>query len=671
MPEATSSMVRCLELLILWLGLLAISSYGAEQPPGSKHLSNAQAMPFEVQGSERRLLARLQHFIKREQWDDALAVADQILSSDSASVVATEPSHYVSLQQYCQRLLANLPSATLEKYRTLVDAPAENWYRRAIQQHDEQLLHRIVDEAFCSSWSDDALDALGQLALKRGEYLSARNYWQAIHPSFVDSPSNTQLTYPDTDLSLADIQARLILVSLREGNLARAKNELEQFKIKYRDAQGKLAGQKVVYAEALQQLLDQAHSWPPARRQVTWPTYAGTASRRNSNPLPSQSDYQQVWSTKLRNRDTGQLNIYPVANNNLLLCQDDSQVYTLHLDSGQFAFTSRGDAFQSSGPLPHSQQHPVHCLMMSKQMVFGSTIQKIEFSRSSGLTTNSLLWGINLQRDGALFFRKESAGYRFLGAPLVVESNLLATISTDDNPTKVGVVCYDLATDQILWQRWICQTRTVAPPDLKQSTNNLLTYDSGTVFCGTNIGAIAAIRLRDGQIRWLKTYSRTSDHTALGNQPADFRLPNPSLYHQGLLYVAPTDSDHLFALQADSGKLLWQRETSSLTGEILGAQQGKLYLSDQGLHVVAGIAGETITSNTQLRLFGQPVITQSIIYWPNYNNIEVLDASSGKILNTIPLAEQGGANLIVTPDYLLAAGRTTITAYRHTPDKIE
>ena len=45
---------------------------------------------------------------------------------------------------------------------------------------------RVVDELFCSTWGDDALLALGELALERADYAAARRSWEQISPLLRD-----------------------------------------------------------------------------------------------------------------------------------------------------------------------------------------------------------------------------------------------------------------------------------------------------------------------------------------------------------------------------------------------------------------------------------------------------------------------------------------------------
>ncbi len=82
-------------------------------------------------------------------------------------------SSYVSvnLRDYGHRKIAALPREALDLYRQRVDPMAQRWYEEGIAARDADLLARIVEEVFCSTWGDDALLALGELALGIGYIL--------------------------------------------------------------------------------------------------------------------------------------------------------------------------------------------------------------------------------------------------------------------------------------------------------------------------------------------------------------------------------------------------------------------------------------------------------------------------------------------------------------------
>ena len=210
------------------------------------------------------------------------------MADKSDRVVAIDDNRYLSLRNYCHLQIARLPAEGLAAYRRRVDASAEQSYRDGLANRDEGLLRRVVDEWFCSSWGDDALMALGELALERGDYATARRCWEQISP-LLSAPNGSPLwlalrdidlnakwpeverrwqtrekpadwlAYPDTQLDLAEVRARLVLASIRAGELDRAALELQVFRRLHPNAAGQFGGQKENFAAVLERLLS-AHA---------------------------------------------------------------------------------------------------------------------------------------------------------------------------------------------------------------------------------------------------------------------------------------------------------------------------------------------------------------------------------------------------------------------------
>ena len=148
-------------------------------------------------------------------------------------------------------------------YRQQVDGIATRAYEEAIAQSSEAKLQRVVDELLLSSVGDQALLRLGEMALERGNYTLARRSWESIHPQLRVFPAAARvlqcaagcswwsalrgrdwepqwaelaatfaqpagpvhwLAYPDSDIPLASVRARLVLVSLLEGSLEHARD---------------------------------------------------------------------------------------------------------------------------------------------------------------------------------------------------------------------------------------------------------------------------------------------------------------------------------------------------------------------------------------------------------------------------------------------------------------
>ena len=446
------------------------------------------ARPYVLRGAERRLHDRAEQFAVDGQWEDAVEALMRLLESESSSVVALDDQLYISLPEYCHRVLAQFPPKSLARYRQLVDATAETWYRQGIENRDSELLQRVVDQYFCSTWGDDALWALGELALQRGDYQAARNAWLRMD------------AYPDTDFSSASLQARLTLISIREEDWERAESELAELRADNPTAMGRLGGRDGVLAELLAGLLKQARQEP---RRVD----------AQEVPIPKGA-CELLWSQPLENE---KLTISPLVVDDRLIYQDATSVRSLKLADGEQVFQAKGKVFRSPGLSPaslassstESLGQPHFTLTANDRFLFGVTTVPLGLRRkSNGSNAQSRLWSLDLQRDGALALDQpsEEAGVAFVGAPVAAGMQLFVPIRSHDQTARVGIACYDLSTGQRRWQRWLCQANTPATGWTNEIASNLLAYDSGILYANTNLGAIGAVRAADGQVLWLKTY---------------------------------------------------------------------------------------------------------------------------------------------------------------------
>ena len=181
-----------------------------------------------LRGSSRR--GRL---VASGNWDEAVDIYDELAADDSDRVVEVAPDHYVSLRTYCNLQLARLPAEGLAAYRRRVDPLAKRLYEDGIAKHDTQQLQRVVDATFCSSWGDDALLAIGELALERADYDGARRALGANQPAAARSTwridvarpfrhrSRRELGGDRSPLAIAQWAARLARVSRHDHQFGR------------------------------------------------------------------------------------------------------------------------------------------------------------------------------------------------------------------------------------------------------------------------------------------------------------------------------------------------------------------------------------------------------------------------------------------------------------------
>ena len=140
----------------------------------------------------------------------------------------------------------------------------------------------MVDLAFCSSWGDDALELLGDLAFQDGRFGEALSMYRQL---VADRPDDTfSLVHPDPGVDLARVAAKKILCRAGGGEKLNPAKEIEAFSKRFPGASGSLAGRKASYAKILEESLRDDHLAPPAQPDSRWPTFAGSFTRTQVVP---------------------------------------------------------------------------------------------------------------------------------------------------------------------------------------------------------------------------------------------------------------------------------------------------------------------------------------------------------------------------------------------------
>ncbi len=290
------------------------AQWGGMFPSSQFELSDAVQLD-QVDTAVRAQLDRVKPLLADRQWDEAVEILRQLSETSEGKLLGVTPHRFISLRDWCQLRLAALPPEALKLYRSRVDPVARKWYEQGIADRDPKPLRNIVNQAFASSFGDDALMALGEIALESGDFAAARWNWERIIPvhktepttggAAVELPPQRNMlpqawpSYPDTDFDLAVVRARLVLVSIFEGATARARGELAAYRKLHPDAQGRLGGRDGRYVQLLESLLAESVSWPATPSDADWPTFAGNP-QRNKTTAPLLDVGAVAWRVPLR-----------------------------------------------------------------------------------------------------------------------------------------------------------------------------------------------------------------------------------------------------------------------------------------------------------------------------------------------------------------------------------
>ena len=630
MMQPIGPILTCILTVLACLGLSGPTVHGELAERLLKPAMVAKVRPLAA-----RELARIDLLIEQRQWKDAVRVIMDLVDGDGTGVIRIDNDRGISLRAWCHRLIAKLPPKALALYRERIDTSARRWYRQAIANRDHNQLQHLIDRALCSSWGDDGLLALGELALERGDYQQARNAWQCISRELwlVPGRAHGGLNYPDTDLNLAGVQARLALVSIRAGQFQRAELEIAQIGRRHPNPRGWLAGREGPYADRLRELLREARTTREdgrvaqalaerhSRVGADWPTFAGSIRRTNMasrglgthfrqlysiglqpQPMPAQGSESADPQSAASDHDhaghpCGPYPI-PVAIGARLFYGAGGQVHALDLTTGRPAWGDRSAIYTFQQPLPdsHAAVNPsqpglaMH-LSGSRTKLFVTAIAAQAASGQGPLDSSPHgpsrdgprlpLVGFHLEQDGAIYFQRDpdASNWFYAGAPLVNQARILVAMIELDVRERLWIACFDIESGQLLWRKPVCESPWSSSVKQNHHDPILLTLDSGIVYCNSNRGVLAAMRARDGQLLWLHTYPRslpamTDEHASSCfpwmDRPGAGRAARPCLFHPGLLLVAPADSSNLLALDPANGLLVWSARRPTRDTRIVG-----------------------------------------------------------------------------------------------------
>ena len=658
-----------------FVGLLVILTATAPlsaQPLATK--PSQEALSLDLDSAVVKRLASVEDFIADKQWDLVASLLRQTQAEKPDKLVLLAPGWYVSVARYCQCQAALLPPAGLAAYRRQADATAKKWFDDAERlpltdpTRQRAAWLRIARQSFASSSADQALARVAKQSFEQADFAAARTYWEMLLPasgSLRTAAGLGLLRHPDSSHAAAQVRAHLVLCSLFEGDVDRAPQELIAFRRLHGDATGRLAGRDGVLIELLSEL-------PENQLVRTRPEFAMLQFDR------------RLWDVTLPT-PTAALNsgeCLPVVSGHTLFATNGEAVFAFDSDTGRSKWSEDSD--DAHAAVIHSLADPVppklpingragHSLTIQDDRLYARLGTPITSKAKQETNSHSELVGLDIgSGEGKLVWRvaaeeidpqdplSAAAPWCFEGSPASDSQRVFVVLRRSLPQEQLNVACFDADTARLLWNRKIGIT-VAATDEAVNSTSHLrLTLAEDSVFLSTDAGAIAALDAQDGAIRWLRTY--TSEN-ALSSRDRRRDGHTPPIYHDGVLYVAPLDSDLLMAIHAESGLLLWQREWPDPIQYVLGVSDGTLIVQGRSLWGVALATGDPAWPHRRVghddpegSSFGRGVLIDHDVWWPNREELIFVSANSGRIKRRLELK----ASLGLTGGHLAAFGRSLV-----------
>lgn len=715
---------RCTGLVGGWLCALLAGPAIGQMPAGG----TSRFYPDSNYRAEAQLRSADGH-ARAGQWAEAVDIYQRVIAEfpdtlvtlpkgDPSADPSGESKLFVDVRRHCQRRLAALPPEALAVYKARVDGQAERWFLDGRDRRDVALLRRVVEEAFCSSWGDDALELLGDLAFQDGRFAEALSAYRRLVPS--KDEEGRGLAYPDPQVDKARVAAKALICRAAEGIDPPSAADLADYKALYAAATGPLAGRKGPLADSLALALSADKLALPAQLDGRWPTFGGSPTRSKVAPgpidvgalqwrkrLPARPRPSSGYGMQRMGASTAEraLPYHPIVVGDQVLVADETRVFAYNLSArpapgapgppppassapdeedqadGIFAWESPRQQLQAGG----GSGSPRHTLSAAGDRVFarlgppgqrGAGSSKVVALRNNREVEGKLIWG-RVASEVELPRRKPDGNRAsaFEGTPVADERSVFVALT--DWGTEVGsyVACLDAETGRPRWVRHLGVAQAPLDPNNGAPSTadvgqRLLSLDGPTVYYQTNLGALAALDAETGQIRWLATYPHRDrpDGGLVGGRPRDL---NPAILHGGLAIVAPEDATHIYAFDAASGKLAWRsdREYASLS-HVLGVAKGRLIATGDHVWSLDVRTGKFLRAwpdnPVGYRDAGRGILAGEQIYWPTRSptdaprsEIQVLDQATGMRgdREAIPLWSYGveGGNLAAGDGYLVVA----------------
>jgi outer membrane protein assembly factor BamB len=288
----------------------------------------------------------------------------------------------------------------------------------------------------------------------------------------------------------------------------------------------------------------------------------------------------------------------------------------------------------------------------------------------------SCLVCLDLAAEGRLLWKIETQdGWTLEGSPVADDFGVYAALRRGEVRPQAAVACFDPDTGRLRWRRAVCSAETPTHGTAPECTHNLLTLAEGALYYNTNLGAVAAIRADDGAPLWVRLYPRALRGDLARPATHWRRSLTPCVFHRGMLYVAPADSPRIFALDAGSGRMLWQTgdETADAT-DLLGTAGDWLIASGRRLFWIGLRDGEQGRvkhvwpdaadrpgRGRGILTFGDKQSDMKIL-WPTGDKLHVFDARTARLERVYDLAVRGatGGNILISRGRLLIAAESEL-----------
>ena len=648
----------------------------------------------EAPADVRRRLGRLAWFASHGQCREAAVEALELAAIPAPHWLPAGDGAYRSLGAEVAAQVDRFSAECAAVYHSLAEPLANARLAEATELRDHRLLRRVSADFPATAASVRAAWLAGDWALEQGDWRTARADWAETSRGLLRLDDSRQAELASEGITPAGVEVRRVLGLLRGGLLDEASRIIAGL------ADAAAGAQSAEAADRLKEELERARTWPAARRsRGDWPEYAGGATRANRSAIANDSEsslYVSVWSETLAAsvdsdanddaaRQLSRRNLAtppessPAVVGDVIAWQDRRGVHLRRLATGEplgaaeaaYAW-ERPAAPPRDGPTMTIEQ-PQFAVAIVDGLVWAARSQAV----ASAVARRGAAEFVALEASPSARLqvraRLDGADERtvFASPPIVVDGVAAIVLCTPGDVWSLELAGFDRDDARLLWRVPLGAGATPALDQALEYPQAGLAAAEGIAVVSTNLGMVAAVRLADGRPLWLRTYDRALVRDDFGGVRFYNALPESPLIAGELAIAAPRDAARVTAWDLTTGRERWSTPLPGANARLLAIDDGvappRVLLAAErpwALRLADGELdadwGEGLWAGA-----GQGMLAQNRLLWPTAAGVRIVDAATCQPAGAeLALAEEGGVNVFVAGEHLVAASRRNLAVFR-------
>jgi outer membrane protein assembly factor BamB len=645
----------------------------AQEEPDETKINSRAYVP--VSADAVKLIEAGLEAAKNSDWANAVKNYQEAMEKHPENIVPypDQPNTFVGVKHLCKKLLSDLPPEGKKTYRNIFDPAARTLLETAQATGDQSFLNQLTERYLYTSYGIKSSYLSAMAYMEKEEFDNASNLLETITDIIKQSDAK--------EIPLTQVLAFRIICYSRLRQINRLQKLYDIVSKDYPEM-------KILRHDSVLLLADFAKEELSALKSMElavtgdWDTYGGDNCHSKTMGSRIETQPPLMWSFNIPETRIIPTNIgfsgqllppnkylpyFPSIHNGILYLGTETAVYAFNLitlnENKQPDIVWKFESGFFNNPI--YEERTVFPITISQDKVFANLIT----STSRGLreqiypsyyldvrypfphrtlfafnaATGKTAWSAGDEFDKRAFFKKAS----FPLPPIVDYNRVYAVAVYNENATDLPqqyLCSFNASTGELYWKTFI--TSGILEVNLfnnpaREIMPSMVTVDDDSIYCSSNVGVVSAIDKHTGMIKWIKKYGQLEITVTRGDSPA--RLPllwvnNPliktQLADKQVLIVAPIDSNYLYALDAETGKELWQWNGSPLAPVryVLGIKNNILYLQGENSVIGLDISKEgkrTWTYENQFK--GKGALTDQSIYLPAKNALEMFDLTTKEL----------------------------------------